>query len=689
MAAAQRELGAGGRFDRKRWWESDYRIVQTNLREIDARENPREIARAVREFGGNVIVSNIGGIIAFYPTKLEFQARSPYLKGDFVAEMIEAAHAEGLAYVGRFDLSKALKPAYDAHPEWFMRNRDGTPREYKGTYQACPNGGWAKEYSLRILSEGLSRYQPDAVFFNMTGYPQTDYANVNHGICVCDNCQRTFRAMYGHELPKVEGFADPVWRDYLDFQDRTAEAVAQSVAELSEKMLPHVPITRFDKYAVVGRGEVQRRVSRPAPEWQYQSGEQCRTAMARNPGKPWSSTSAAHIDYPWRQATETAAYHENRFAQMLGCGAKLDLYLMGAIADQDSPGYLAPLSALFKWEAANSAIYQGLAPMARVGLYSSEATQRFGGATPYGRFGTGSFRGAYSALVDSRIPFQIVSGERVGDGTTKLHESFDVIVAPNVLLLPVSEAKALDQFIEQGGLLIASGMFGGFDARGNRLSGLGMSAFPLESYSAPQAAEGWSLDPTKGKLHFSDDRVPIDGFYFGGTRRFDCEDLVPFAPDQRFGPPEYSYAIPGSPVRPDPGVSLRSYGKGHVVHVPWLYEWQYYRDNLPVHQELMAALISRFAPSPEIALKGDGAVELTIQRTSNGRHLVHVINYVGQRNGRYDNAPHLYDLRLGVKGRSSSARALVAAQSLTGTSAEQGWIWFDLPPVGAFEAILI
>lgn len=692
QAAAARGIAkASGGFDPKRWWEQDYRIVQTNLREIDVRENPREIARAVREFGGNTIVSNIGGIVAFYPTKLQYQYKNPYLTGDFVAQMIEAAHAEGLAYIGRFDLSKGMKAAYDAHPDWFMLNRDGKPREYEGTYQACPNGGWAKEYGAQILSEALRKYRPDGVFFNMTGYPQTDYANINHGICVCENCRRTFRDMYGQDLPKVDGFADPAWRDYLDFQERTSDAVAKVAADLSAKLIPGVPITRFDKYAVVGRGEVQRRVSRAAPEWQYQSGEQCRTAMARHPGKPWSSTSAAHIDYPWRQATETAAYHLNRFAQMLAVGGKLDLYLMGSLAGQDDQSYLPPLAQLYKWEAANTAHYQGLSPAARVGLYHSEATSRFGGAAPYARYANGAWRGAYSALVDSRIPFQFVSGERAGDGTVKLRETFDVIVAPNVTLLPADEAKALDTFVDQGGLLIASGMFGAFDGRGNRVTRSAMAAFPTETYAEPRPAQGWSLDPTKGSFRFSGERVPIDALYFGGALRAGASDLVPFAPDQRFGPPEFSYAVPGDPARKEPGVITMTYGKGRTVHIPWLFDWQYYRDSLPVHQQLLGKLIENFSPPTPWTLTGDGAVELTAQRTAAGRTLLHVVNYAGQRNGRYDPAPKLYGFRLGLlRPATSSIAALVGEQALEGKSvAGDERVWFDLPPIGAFEAILI
>ena len=54
-ALAQTATGTSGVFDPRRWWTRDYRIVQTNLREPDILEDPKEIARAVREFGGTAI----------------------------------------------------------------------------------------------------------------------------------------------------------------------------------------------------------------------------------------------------------------------------------------------------------------------------------------------------------------------------------------------------------------------------------------------------------------------------------------------------------------------------------------------------------------------------------------------------------------------------------------------------------
>lgn len=683
---------AAGRddFDPRRWWEHDYRIVQTNLREIDILEDPREIARAVKDFGGNTIVSNIGGIVAFYPTQLEFHHKNPYLKSDFVAEMIEAARSEGLAYLGRFDTSKGMGPAYRAHPEWFMVNRDGSPREYEGTYQACPAGGWLQDYALQILREALTRYKPDGVFFNGVGYGQNDYAGIDRGICVCQNCRREFKAMYGLELPAQNGFADPNWRTYMEFTERVTEGIHVRLRALADELIPGVPIMRYDEYTHAGRGETQRRVRRPAPEWQYQSGEQTLRAKGRNPGKPWSSTSAAHIDYPWRQVTETAAYHINRFAQTLGHGGKLDLYLMGPIKDQDDQTFLPPLSALFKWEAANTRHYHGLSPIARVALYDSGPTEEFGGLTPYAQYRANSFRGAYSALIDSRIPFQCLYSRHAADGAIRLKETFDVIVAPHVMLMGASEAAALDRFVEEGGLLIASGMTAGFNERGDPLTETALKSLPTARYAQPDKAEGWTLDPQKGEFRFTTNRVPVDALYFGGELRRGATNLVPFAPNQRYGPPEFSYAIPDDKPRTVPGVAVVAHGRGHTVHIPWLYEWQYYRDNLPMHQQLLAGLIQRYAPAQAWTLTGDGPVELAAQRTAVGATLIHVINYAGQRNGRYNEPPKLHGLELQVAGRvRGDVRALVAGQTLPSKAGAGGRTSIALPPVGAFEAILI
>ena len=105
------------------------------------------------------------------------------------------------------------------------------------TYQACPNGVMGAGLWVADSQEALARYKPDGGS-TWSVILQTDYSNVNHGICVCDNCKRTFQQMFGRDLPKADGFADPAWRDYLEFQERTSGALAEKVRVAAAALIP-------------------------------------------------------------------------------------------------------------------------------------------------------------------------------------------------------------------------------------------------------------------------------------------------------------------------------------------------------------------------------------------------------------------------------------------------------------------
>jgi hypothetical protein len=106
---------------------------------------------------------------------------------------------------------------------------------------------------------------------------------------------------------------------------------------------------------------------------------------------------------------------------------------------------------------------------------------------------------------------------------------------------------------------------------------------------------------------------------------------------------------------------------------------------------LITDLITRNVAPSTAVLEGRGAVELTVQhQPADGRTLVHVVNYGGQRNNLYDDAPALHGLRLGVRGVEGSGKALVAGAEMAPEQAApdaRGYLWYTLPPVEAFEAI--
>ena len=98
--------------------------------------------------------------------------------------------------VGRYDLSKTRKAVFDAHPEWFFRQSNGEPVIYNGLYSTCINGGYYRGQAMKILAEGLERYDVDGLFFNMFGNQSRDYSGRYVGLCHCDACQRLVQGTY-------------------------------------------------------------------------------------------------------------------------------------------------------------------------------------------------------------------------------------------------------------------------------------------------------------------------------------------------------------------------------------------------------------------------------------------------------------------------------------------------------------
>ncbi|HYW78500.1 MAG TPA: hypothetical protein VE890_02950, partial [Thermoguttaceae bacterium] len=88
------------------WWLAPHRMLQTNLREIDATMDIDRYVRDIKQSGADVVLFNVGGIVANYPTELPFHWRNTHMQGDLVGTVLERLHREGIRMIGRFDFSK-------------------------------------------------------------------------------------------------------------------------------------------------------------------------------------------------------------------------------------------------------------------------------------------------------------------------------------------------------------------------------------------------------------------------------------------------------------------------------------------------------------------------------------------------------------------------------------------------------
>jgi hypothetical protein len=445
------------------------------------------------------------------------------------------------------------------------------------------------------------------------------------------------------------------------------------------------------------RLETQRAVNRPQPEWPYQAGEQARWGRAYGQGKTVSSTSANFIDYAWRFVSETGAYQLARAAQQIANGATLDFYLLGILAQDDKSAF-PDTSRLFKWHAEHEAHYAGLTSGARIALYHSHANVAGHGAATYskrtasGEESETAFRGAYRALLEARLPFDFVSDEIVAsrDGA-KVLARYEAIVMPNVACLSDAEAKALDAWVKAGGVLLATGESGFYDEQGVPREQPALASLPItDRPMARRNMKGAYFRVAPGELPIPSGvrLLMLDKTYYVAKPAAGSATVLRLLPPQRFGPPELCFPDFESEM---PGAIIGRHGKGTAIYVPWHADSLYFRDSLPHTRTFLTDLVVRNIGAAPARIEGRGSVELTVQhQTAKGRTLVHVINYGGQRNNLYEDAPALHGLRLGVRGVKGEASALVAGATLkpeTGKADADGYLWYLLPPVEAFEAV--
>ncbi len=199
----------------KKWWQKPLRIIQYNLQVKDTPKMKAEkIALDLQELEANAVVLNVGGIYAWYPSRIKYHHINEYLPGDqdLLKELIKECHKLGIRVIARFDFSKTDDYVYLEKPGWFVCDTEKKPlifgKDRMGQWSqlvtTCVNGGYRNEaLAMPVVEEVLKNYEIDGIFFNA---PQVEE-------CHCGNCKSKYRGLYGKELPDSKAEFEPDWAD--------------------------------------------------------------------------------------------------------------------------------------------------------------------------------------------------------------------------------------------------------------------------------------------------------------------------------------------------------------------------------------------------------------------------------------------------------------------------------------------
>jgi hypothetical protein len=678
------------------WQQRIRRVGQSNMTEHDpAVMNIEEWADYWHNCGTDIVYISVTGILAYYPSKVQFHRHGKFLNGrDFFGECVTAARKRGMRVVARMSPDLNWGDALEAHPEWAMRNRDGSVQfsgEEPRLFKTCMFSTYMDDYVPAIMREVNSLYAVDCFYTN--GWPPLGSLPE----CHCAICSK---------LPPPNTVA--YWRA---FNDRLFElwnkydAIAKEkrpdsffFANLGGNVHAGPDLDRLGKTAVWFQGDNQGRTNEDPAVWGATlQGRVCNAVLD---GKFAANITAAYStsEVPWRNAAKNAAEAKMWLNETVASGLVPYYHFIGSEAGfGEDRRWQKVGSDYFKWTQKHDTHLKVRRSIANIGVVIGQSTQLLypGPATaPSHTYMRETTHGVYETLLSGRFAFDFVHEERLD---SERLATYRALLLPNIAMLSDRQCEQLREYARRGGSIMASFETGLYHEDLKPRAEFGLA--DLLGISKAGEAIGTNGNAYYGRIER--EHPILDGFHDtnwlpGAQNRVPLKPVrdavLTVVPGFVRYPPELAYPSPSH--TDEPGVVLGENGASRVAYFPGDIERTYW---LTGHGDLLRLLHNtiRWITRDErvVSVEGDGFVELFAWETNPG-YAVHVLNYTspnahhGWMQSVYPLGPQTVSLRLppGVKVRSVE---LLCAEKTEPFHVKDQLLRFTIPSVGDYEVAAV
>ncbi|MCB0684923.1 MAG: family 10 glycosylhydrolase [Saprospiraceae bacterium] len=671
------------------WWKrNNLRVMQCNLPAYEANLNVDSLMEDLQRFSVNTLIINGGGIMAFYPTDLEFQYTNPYMQPNMLADVIERCHQLHIRVITRFDFSRFHRTIFQKHPDWAYISPNGDRIINDDMYMASINAPYVQEKSIQMVRELIDRYPVDGIFINMPGYHTGNaYEGTYHGIDQNEYDRQRFAEYSGSlELPTVENRDDSVFLKYEDFKMFTGDDWMSKIHRIVKSINPEIAICTYrEKYVDIIRHESQ---TNSLPYWPYMSFDNVTNTMHSQPDHIVSNASIQQISFRSRynaiEPEETAI----RLYENLAAGSGLDMSLMGDFRNYEDERN-------FKiWEEIY-AFHKQYEPY--FGKYHSPAeicviSPSYWPGGPSGQ----EYRGIQLMLKEAHLQYDIINYQEIGNRKDDLRK-YHVVILPQISDLSAESIQTLSDLCENGTNLIATNQ---------TLTG---NPEALEQIFGAKAIEflddgnGYYLQPVDKSFfpHFAEQTLLFWKFNLGLYDLSGCNhQYLPILTPGRPGPPE---KIGGHKPTGYYAVGLKKHGKGTAVILPLNLGRLYYTHGYEQHKNILLDVIQNIFPGSSDLVITDAhpRVELVLQEFTentaknvggNKRDglILHLINITGFSGNTYFDPLPVY--RSSYKIRCNQEPKMIytlRSQESINFEWRENYLEFTLPRLDQYEGLVI
>jgi hypothetical protein len=307
-------------------------------------------------------------------------------------------------------------------------------------------------------------------------------------------------------------------------------------------------------------------------------------------------------------------------------------------------------------------------------------------------------KGWYQALVEARIPFELVHDRLLDD------VPFKTLILPNIVALSDAQCSQLERFVARGGALVATHQSSLCDERGVKRANFGLAHLFGVDYAG--RVEARMQNAYLRLEHDTVGRHPLLEGLEDAPRIIHGISRVEVKPRERF-PQMPLTLIPSYPDLPMEKVYPRVErtdvaqvflrevaGGGRVVYFPWDIDRTFWEILAPDHLALLRNAVAWAAnEDPVVTVTGPGVLDVTVwrQKSSLTVHLVNLTNAMMMKGPLRELIPvGEQKVRLRVpEGTKARGVRLLAAGTTPRTEQAGAWLTVVVPSVLDHEVIAV
>ena len=524
---------------------------------------------------------------------------------DFFGDVVEQCRRRKVHPIAYFSVIFD-NASFESHPDWRIQRAEGDESILKGRYGiCCPNSPY-RDYVFACTQELAANYDIDGLFCDMTFWP---------AICYCEHCALRFRREQGAELPRLVDWDDPVWRSFQKARQQWLIDLVTHISEGIKKVRPitvsHQCSTIFHNWTLGSPLDLSTLADYPSGDFYggpTQHSLACKVYHGLSRTRPFEFvTSRTRIFTDHVTVKPMAELRTECFVATLHSAALMlvDYINVDGTLNPDVYRYLQSLSAqraafepfLGGDLLADAAVYYDKESMYnpdenKVDVTKLQAVDK----CPH----RDAVVGAARILQRAHIPFGVCTNANLNQ-----IGKYRFAILPSVLELTAAQAQQIREYVDRGGILIATGVtsldrlrpggpaFHLQDVFGVRYKGLiGTKITYISPLDDGLRKAIWPQD----FLSFGGPMVQVEAL--PGTTVLATVTLPFVAPELGHAIGSHFAAIHSNPPAlergQDPAIVVHSFGKGRSIWLAGSIE----SSEEPVNSQLFLHLINSYVSKP-------------------------------------------------------------------------------------------